>query len=52
MFTKWMKIGGLMIIVGLLIMFLSGGRSQGGVALGIFTAFVGLVIFIYDGIRS
>jgi hypothetical protein len=52
MFTKWMKIGGLMMVIGLGIMFLSGGRTQGGVALGIFTAFVGLVLFIYDGIRS
>lgn len=52
MFTKWMKIGGLLMVVGLAIMFLSGGHSQGGVAFGIFTAFVGLVMFIYDGIRD
>jgi len=52
MFTKWMKIGAIMMIGGLTIMFLSGGRSQGGVALGIFIAFVGLVAFIYDGIRG
>lgn len=47
-----MKIGGLMMISGLAIMFLSGGHSQGGVALGIFTAFLGLVLFIYDGIKA
>ena len=52
MFTKWMKIGGIMVVIGLAIMFLSGGHTRGGVALGIFIAFAGLVLFIYDGIRA